>query len=140
MHVSSGADLPAAAYDLGYHVVWCPKYHRPVLGGRVRTRLEELIRARAAEHDWQIIALEIMPDHVHLFVKPHLKDSPSCVANQFKGMTSRVLRAEFPHLKSRLPTLWSRSFFVVTVGAVSADTVQRYIDTQFERARKAGGA
>ena len=130
---------PGAAYDLGYHVVWCPKYRRPVLSGRVKARLEELIRRRAAEHDWQIIALEVMPDHVHLFVKAHPKDSPSYVANQFKGLTSRVLRSEFPHLKSRLPTLWSRSYLVATAGALSAETVQRYIQTQHERAPRGGG-
>ncbi|WP_420847119.1 IS200/IS605 family transposase [Nonomuraea basaltis] len=128
---------PGAAYDLGYHVVWCPKYRRPVLGGRVKARLEELLRAKAAEHDWEIIALEVMPDHVHLFVKPHPKNSPSYVANQFKGYTSHHLRAEFPHLRSQLPTLWSRSYFVASVGAVSAATVQRYIETQDERAPKA---
>jgi putative transposase len=74
-----------------------------------------------------------MPDHVHLFVKTRPKDSPSHVANQFKGSSSRVLRSEFPHLRSRLPTLWSRSFFVASVGAVSAATVRRYLDTQYER-------
>lgn len=120
-------------YDLGYHVVWCPKYRRSVLGGRVAARLEELIRRKADEKAWEIIALEVMPDHVHLFVKAHPKDSPSHIANQLKGFTSRVLRAEFSHLRSRLPTLWSSSFFVASVGAVSADTVQRYIDTQWER-------
>jgi len=73
-------------------------------------------------------------------VKAHLKHSPSYIANQLKGFTSRVLRAEFPHLRSRLPTLWSRSFFVATVGAVSAATVQRYIDTQYERPWRKGAA
>jgi putative transposase len=120
-------------------VVWCPKYRRPVLGGRVKDRLEELIRAKADEHGWEIVALEVMPDHVHLFVKAHPKDSPSYVANQFKGLTSHHLRAEFPHLRSRLPTLWSRSYFVATVGAVSAQTVQRYIETQYGRPSKGGG-
>ncbi|MFF4778072.1 IS200/IS605 family transposase [Microtetraspora fusca] len=126
---------PGAAYDLGYHVVWCPKYRRPLRGGRVKARLEELIRAKAAEHGWEIVALEMMPDHVHLFVKPCPKNSPSYVANQFKGFTSHHLRAEFPHLRSQLPTLWSRSYFVATVGAVSAETVRRYIETQYERPR-----
>ena len=120
-------------YDLGYHVVWCPKYRRPVLAGPVKDRCETLIRAKAAEHGWRIIALEIMPDHVHLSVKAHPKHSPSYIANQFKGFTSRTLRAEFPHLRSRLPTLWSKSYFAATVGAVSAAMVQRYIDTQYER-------
>ncbi|MGH3240142.1 MAG: IS200/IS605 family transposase [Spirillospora sp.] len=120
-------------YDLGLHVVWCPKYRRPVLGGRVAERLEELIRAKADERGWEVIALEVMPDHVHLFVKHDPKASASYVANQFKGFTSRVLRSEFPHLKSRLPTLWSSSYFAASVGAVSETTVRRYIDTQWER-------
>ena len=124
---------PGGAYDLGYHIVWCPKYRRPVLADAVNSRCEELIRAKADEHGWRIVALEVMPDHVHLFVRTHPADSPSYVANQLKGFTSRVLRREFPHLRSRLPTLWSRSYFVATVGAVSAATVQRYIDTQYER-------
>jgi putative transposase len=123
-------------YDLGLQVVWCPKYRRPVLGGRVAERLEELIRAKAEERGWEIIALEVMPDHVHLFVKHDPKSSASYVANQFKGFTSGVLRAEFPHLKSRMPTLWSSSYFAASVGAVSADTVQKYIDTQWERPSK----
>ncbi|WP_456094165.1 IS200/IS605 family transposase [Nonomuraea fuscirosea] len=130
---------PGVAYDLGYHVVWCPKYRRPVLEGRVKDRLEELIRAKADEPGWEIVALEVMPEHVHLFVKSHPKNSPSYVANQFKGFTSHHLRAEFPHLRSPLPTLWSRSYFVATVGAVPAETVQRYIDTQDERPSKGGG-
>lgn len=120
-------------YDLGYHVVWCPKYRRPVLVDAVAARCAELIAEKAAEKGWQVIACEVMPDHVHLFVKTHPVDSPSHIANQFKGLTSRVLRGKFPHLRSRLPTLWSRSYFVASVGAVSAATVQRYIDTQYER-------
>lgn len=120
-------------YDLGLHVVWCPRYRRRVLGGRVATRLDELIREKADERGWEIVACEVMPDHVHLFVKHDPKSSASYVANQFKGYTSWVLRSEFPHLRSRLPTLWSSSYFAATVGAVSANTVQRYIDTQWER-------
>lgn len=106
----------------------------------MKDRLEELIRAEADEHGWGIVALEVMPDHVHLFVKPHPKHSPSYVANQFKGFTSHHLRAEFPHLRSQLPTLWSRSSFVATAGAATSNTVRRYIETQDERAPKSGGA
>jgi putative transposase len=118
--------------------VWCPKYRRQVLVGDIADRCEKLIRIKADEHGWKIVALEVMPDHVHLFVKTRPKDSPSFVANQFKGFTSRTLRGEFPSLRSRLPTLWSRSYFVASVGAVSADTVQRYIDTQYERPWRKG--
>lgn len=120
-------------YDLGLHVVWCSKYRRPVISGRVAQRLEELIWSKADERGWKVIALEVMPGHVHLFVKHDPKSSASYVANQFKGFTSCFLREEFPHLKSKLPTLWSSSYFAASVGAVSADTVQKYIDTQWER-------
>ncbi|NGO11843.1 IS200/IS605 family transposase [Streptomyces sp. HC44] len=125
-------------YDLGLHVVWCPKYRRPVLGGPVAVRLRELIEQKAAERGWEIIALEVMPDRVHLFVKHDPKSSASYVVNQFKAFTSRLLRAEFPHLKSRLPTLWSSSYFAASVGAVSAATVQEYVETQRERPGQKG--
>ncbi|OHV45376.1 transposase [Parafrankia soli] len=120
-------------YDLGYHVVWCPKYRRPVLAGPIGARCGELVRERCAERDWSVIALEVMPDHVHLFVKAHPKHSPSYVVNQLKGFSSHVLRAGFGHLRSGLPILWSRSYVVAAVGVVSADTVRRYIDTRYER-------
>ncbi|WP_460760569.1 IS200/IS605 family transposase [Nocardiopsis oceani] len=120
-------------YDLGMHLVWCPKYRRPVLTGAVAVRLEELLKAKAEEKGWEIVALEVMPDHVHLFVKHDPKSSASHVAHQFKGSTSRALRAEFGHLRSRLPTLWSSSYFAASVGVVSQETVRRYIDTQWER-------
>jgi putative transposase len=99
----------------------------------VSDRCRELIAAKCAEHGWAIVALEVMPDHVHLLVKARPKDSASYIANQLKGFTSRVLREEFPQLRSRLPTLWSRSLFVASVGAVSEAAVRRYIDTQYER-------
>jgi putative transposase len=120
--------------------VWCPRYRRPVLVGRVAARCQELIRAKASEHSWRIVALEIMPDHVRLLVEAHPSDSPSRTANPFKGFTSRRLRAEFTHLRSRLPTLWSRSYFTVMVGAVSAETVRRYSGTQNERPWREGRA
>lgn len=122
-----------AAYSLGYHLVWCPKYRRPVLVGPVAERLRELIGQKCDEHGWTMVALEVIPDYVHLFVRAGPESSPSYLANQFKGMTSRVLRQEFPALRKRLPTLWSRSYFASTVGNLSAATVQRYIDTQWER-------
>jgi|SRR5947207_13264155 len=118
-------------HNLGHQFVWRPKHRRPVLADPVRDRCEALIRAKAAERGWRIITLEIMPDHVHLFVKGHPNHSPSCLANQVKGCTSHVLHAEFGHLGSRLPTLWWKSYFAATVGAVSA-AVRRYIDTQYE--------
>ncbi|GGM22640.1 IS200/IS605 family transposase ISH22 [Micromonospora sonchi] len=118
--------------------MWCPKYRRPVLVHPVAERLRELIEQEAGERGWSIVAVEVMPDYVHLFVRADPIASPSYIANQIKGFTSKVLRGEFPHLRRRLPTLWSRSFFVASVGSVSAATVQEYIETQWERPWRKG--
>jgi putative transposase len=128
VQVSAGA-----ACDLGLHVVCCPKYRRTVLEGQVGACLHELIEAKAAEHGWRFVACEILPDHGHLFVRRTPADCAAYVANQFKGYSSRILRAGSPQLRSPLPTLWSRSYFAATAGAVSTATVQRYIQTQYER-------
>lgn len=119
-----------AVYSLGYHLVWCPKYRKPVLTGAVDARLKELIAEKCAEREWEIVALETMPDHVHLFLRTDPTDAPARVANQLKGYTSRVLREEFAHLRSRLPTLWSRSYFICSVGHVSETTIRHYIENQ----------
>jgi putative transposase len=115
---------------LHYHFVWCPKYRRAVLVGSVADRLTTLLYEKAQALATQIEALEIMPDHVHLFVCAPPTEAPQHLVNQFKGYTSRVLRTEFPRLKSRLPSLWSRSYYVGSAGHVSADTIQKYIEQQ----------
>jgi putative transposase len=115
---------------LTYHFVWCPKYRRKVLAGAVETTLRSLIVAKAAELYCEIVALEVMPDHVHLFLKAPPTHAPQHIANQMKGYTSRELREKFPFLKSRLPSLWSRSYYVGSAGAVSTATIRRYIETQ----------
>jgi putative transposase len=120
----------AAVFSLKYHLVWCPKYRRPVLEPPISERLGGLLGETAAEHGMTIHALEVMPDHVHLLVEA---DPTLCVAeivNRFKGRSSRVLRAEFPSLRRRLPTLWSRSYYAGSVGHLSEQTVRRYLETQ----------
>mgnify|MGYP000470406353 CR=1 FL=1 len=119
-----------AVFSLKYHVVFCPKYRRPVLTPPVDQRLKEVLAETAAAHGMTFHAVEVMPDHVHLFVEA---DPTLCVAeivNRLKGRTSRVLREEFPSLRSRLPTLWSRSYFTATTGYVSQETIRRYIEAQ----------
>ena len=120
-------------YSLKYHLVWCPKYRTNVLVDSIAERLKELLHAKAAELKAEIHALEVMPDHVHLFLESDPTLAPSHLAAQFKGFTSRVLRQEFPSLKSRLPTLWSRSYYVGSVGHVSDKTVRAYIENQKKR-------
>lgn len=116
--------------SLTYHLVWCVKYRRKVLGGQVEKRLKELIIEKATELGCEIVALEVMLDHVHLFVTALPVHAPQHLANQFKGYSSFVLRKEFPFLKSRLPSLWSRSYYVGSAGHVSAETIQKYIEEQ----------
>ena len=119
-----------SVYNLHLHFVWCPKYRRKVLVDAVAVRLRELIEEKAAQLGVEVHALEIMPDHVHLFIAVPPTDAPQHYANQFKGYTSRVLRQEFPHLKSRLPALWSRSYYVGSAGHVSSETIEKYIAAQ----------
>jgi putative transposase len=119
-----------AVFSLKYHVVWCPKYRRKVLVDAVEARLKELIHEAAEMRDMTVHALEVMPDHVHLFLETDPRWAPAEFVAKIKANTSRVLRAEFSHLRSRLPTLWSRSYFCSTVGAVSDETIRRYIEAQ----------
>lgn len=130
---SEGQISAGSAYYLEYHFVWGPRYRRQALAGPVKRRCEELIRAKAAEYGWTVAGLEIIPDCVDLFVKAHTSASAARIANQFKGFTSTALRGDFSHLQSRLPTLWSRSYFAATVGIVLAATVQQLLDTQYGR-------
>jgi putative transposase len=106
------------------------------LRGGVADRLRSLIEAKCAERGWTVQALEVMPDRVDLVVRTGSDASPALVAHQCKGFTSRVLRAEFPDLRSRLPTLWSRSYLVASVGRVSEATIRRYIAEQTTRPEK----
>ena len=117
-------------YTLHYHFVWCPKYRRKVLQGAIAERLKELLHEKAEALGVTVEGLEVLLDHVHLFVAASPTDAPQYLANQFKGYTSRVLRDEFPGLKSRLPSLWSRSYYVGSAGHVSAETIQKYIEQQ----------
>ena len=122
-----------SVYSLKYHFVWCPKYRKNVLVDNVEKRLRELLYEKAIENGLTIEALEIMPDHVHIFVATDPTEAPQRIANQLKGYTSRKLRKEFPHLRSKSPTLWSRSYYVGSVGHVSEDTVKNYIANQKTR-------
>ena len=119
-----------AVFSLKYHLVWCPKYRRPVLVDEIATRLRYLLIEKAAEFDITVHAIEVRPDHVHLFVEA---DPTLCVAeivNRLKGYTSRKMRAQFKTLRTRLPCLWSRSYSAATVGHVSEATVRKYLASQ----------
>jgi putative transposase len=117
-------------YNIGYHLIWCPKYRRKVLIGSVATRLKQILNQKAKELDAKIETMEIMEDHLHLFIKTKPTASPHWIVQQLKGFSSHQLRIEFPHLKSRLPTLWTRSYYCESVGHISEDVVKKYIEDQ----------
>lgn len=122
-----------AVYNVGYHLIWCPKYRRKVLVDGIELRLKELLLEKAQRLDVQLEKMEVMPDHLHLFVKCSPTDSPHWIVQQLKGYTSRVLRLEFPELKRRLPTLWTRSYYCESVGHISEGSIKLYIEGQKNR-------
>lgn len=117
-------------YSCKYHVVWCPKYRRPVLVNGVDGRLKDIIRETCAEIHAELIEMEVMPDHVHLLVEVDPQYGIHRAVRLIKGRSSRLLRDEYPWLKSRLPTLWTNSYFVSTVGGAPLKTIRQYIENQ----------
>lgn len=117
-------------YSCKYHVVWCPKYRRKVLVDGVDARLKELMDEICHELRIDVIEMEIMPDHVHLFIEVDPQFGMHKAVKQIKGCTSRILRQEFIWLRSRLPSLWTNSYFVSTVGGAPLSVIKQYIENQ----------
>ena len=117
-------------YSCKYRVVFCPKYRRKVLVNGVDTRLKELVEQIAEEYSFEVIEMEIMPDHVHMLLEVDPQFGIHKAVKSFKGYTSRILRQEFPYLKTKMPTLWTNSYFVSTVGGAPLETVKQYIENQ----------
>jgi putative transposase len=117
-------------YSCKYHVVWCPKYRRKVLVEQVADRLKQIIAEVCQEHQVDVFSLEIMPDHVHLLVEVDPQFGIHRLVRLIKGRSSRLLRQEFPSLKTRMPTLWTKSYFVSTVGGAPLNIIQQYIENQ----------
>ena len=123
-------------YSCKYHVVWCPKYRRKVLVNGVDSRLKELITQICQEIQVEIIEMEIMPDHVHLLIEVDPQFGIHKAVKLIKGRTSRILRTEFPYLKTKLPTLWTNSYFVSTVGGAPLSVIKQYVENQKTSQRK----
>lgn len=117
-------------YSCKYHDVWCPKYRRPVLVNGVDARLRTVVAEVVADTRSELIELEVMPDHVHLLVELDPQFGIHKLVKAIKGRSSRLLRDEFPALRSRLPTLWTNSYFVSTVGGSPLSVVKQYIENQ----------
>jgi putative transposase len=117
-------------FNIGYHLIWCPKYRADVLKDGVEVDLKNLLFEKASEIGVKIESIEIMPDHVHLFVKCEPIDSPHFIVQQLKGYSSRILRKKHKPLRTRIPTLWTRSYYCESVGHISEETIKNYIKDQ----------
>lgn len=117
-------------YSCKYHVIWCPKYRRSVLVKGVDVRLKEIIQTVATEYKSEILELEVMPDHVHLLVEVDPQFGIHRLIKLMKGRSSKLIREEFKWIKSRLPTLWTNSYFVSTIGGAPLEVVKQYIEQQ----------
>jgi len=122
-------------YNVNYHIVWSVKYRKAVLKGGIDEALKEMFQQIAAEKEFTIQAMEVMPDHVHIFASSHPKLSPSYIVKMLKGISGRWLMMRYPELKQQLwkGNLWNSSFYIETIGSVSEEAVQMYIERQKTR-------
>lgn len=113
-------------YNIYYHLVWIPKYRGKILGEPTKTRLDIILREIAKEKGLEVSALEIMSDHIHLFVSSPPQNSPSLIINWFKGISARLYNYRFKdsHIQ------WTNAYYVGTAGTVSKETIQKYIEGQ----------
>ncbi len=118
---------------INYHFIFCPRYRRKIfLIPNVEDRFKYLVKYVCKEMDIYIIAIECDEDHTHMFLNCLPTLSPADIMQKIKGVTSRVLRDEFEKLK-KMPSLWTRSYFVSTAGNVSSETIKKYVENQKTR-------
>ncbi len=122
-------------YDLKYHLVWIPKFRRRVLTGELAVRTKQVLHEIAAEYSIKIIAIEVMPDHIHMLIQPPPKYSPSQIVCWLKGLSSKRLRQEFPqHIRRYIwkeNTLWARGYYIASLAdGVTTGIVKEYINNQ----------
>lgn len=118
---------------INYHFVFCPRYRRKIfLIPKVEQRFKELVQLKCKELEIEVIAIECDKDHTHIFLNCLPTQSPSDIMQQIKGYTSKILREEFVEL-SKMPSLWTRSYFVSTAGDVCSETIKKYVENQKKR-------
>jgi len=117
-------------YSCTYHIIWCPKYRRKVLVNDVEKRLKEIISKVALELNVEIIEMETDKDHIHILAEIDPQFGVMNFVKKAKGRSSRLLRDEFHHLKTKLPTLWTNSVFIATVGGAPLEIIKQYVENQ----------
>ena len=116
-------------FSCQYHVIFCPKYRRKVLEPYA-DELKTIFNGVAEKYGFQILEMEVMPDHVHMIVDCNPRFGIMECVTKLKGISSRTLRDKYPDLVKKLPSLWTRSAFISSVGSVSLNTVKQYIEDQ----------
>lgn len=125
-----------AKFSLGYHIIWCPKYRHSVLEGAIEIELKQILAETCAAYGWSLESIEVMPDHVHIFVQANPKIAPVDIAKTLKSISAVHLFNKFPKLKQRRfwgSGLWSRGTYYGSVGHISEDVVRKYIESQKTR-------
>jgi len=119
-----------SVYNINYHMIWIPKYRKPILTQDIADKTREIINQLAKKHKYRILALEIMPDYLHLFISARPNEAPATIVKKIKGALARKLFKEFPELRRKLYKghLWAPSYYVGTAGNVSSETIKRYIE------------
>jgi putative transposase len=123
-------------HSIGYHLIWCPKYRHPVLVGAVEIELKRILAETCMAYDWELQSLEIMPDHVHLFLQADHLTAPVTIVKTLKSISAVHLFNKFPKLKARKfwgSGLWSRGTYYASVGHISEEAIRQYIETQKDR-------
>ena len=128
----------SATYNINYHIVWCPKFRKKILTGKVKTFVEDQLETIAQTKGYTILEARVMPDHIHLFIEANPFDSPTNIVKIFKGVTSLRIFKKFPELRQELwrGVLWSPSYYIGTAGHVSAEVIEKYIHGQQTKWRR----
>ena len=117
-------------HNCQYHVVWCVKYRKKLLTGNIEARLKQIILEVATEIQVEIVEMETDQDHIHLLIHCDPQFGIHRVVKRMKGRSSKLLREEFNILRTRLPSLWTNSYFVSTVGGAPLAVIKQYIKDQ----------
>ncbi|NER45957.1 MAG: IS200/IS605 family transposase [Symploca sp. SIO1A3] len=125
-----------AKHCLGYHIIWTPKYRHQVLEGAVEVELKRILGEVCKTYDWILHAIEVMPDHVHIFVQADHTTAPVEIAKTMKSISAVHIFSKFKDLKRRKfwgSGMWSDGTYYSSVGHISEDAVKKYIETQKQR-------
>jgi putative transposase len=120
----------SAVFNINYHIVWCPKYRKPILIGKIKDFVEEQIHTISETKGWKILELKVMPDHIHLFISASPTESPMGIVKILKGVSGLRLFKKYPEMKSKMwdGHVWSPSYYIGTAGQISSETIQKYIN------------